>query len=165
MAGERRRRPWAAVGLVVVALYLSAAAVGLGVMTAVSCGDYGMTCEEGQVFRDFLPFGIAAALCLMGGLIQAWWTGSGRSGTWLGGAIRHFLPALSKASRRAAEVGRSWEVPEPGTSLMESAGGGGVVMWLPAGTVVVEGEVRDDLIRVTVLPGNQVGWVERQAVR
>jgi hypothetical protein len=86
-------------------------------------------------------------------------------GLWCGWQLWTARWGLPPPLAADTNLGRSWEVVEPGTSLMESAGGGEVVMRLSAGTVVVEGERQADFIRVTVLPGNQVGWVERRAVR
>jgi hypothetical protein len=138
----RRRHPIAALLLGGVVCLLGLAFLCTGELLWVE----GDLTESGAMVWVYLGL----VLVVGGGLWCGWqlWT------------LRWGLPASP-----ATNPGRSWEVAEPGISLMESAGGGGVVMWLLAGTVVVEAESQADFIRVTVLPGNRVGWVERRAVR
>jgi hypothetical protein len=155
MGGAGRRRSWAAVGVVVVTLiltgvlFLSAALLSAPASFCESCGP-----GWGVAVLALIP----AAVCLVGGLVQAWWTGSGLHGTWLGASFRH-----SGASRRVVEVGHTWHISEPGVSLMDSPSGIGVVARLAPGTQVVEVERRGRYIKVAA-PDGCTGWVDGRAV-
>jgi hypothetical protein len=70
---------------------------------------------------------------------------------------------LQAGKRGVPAPGRTWHVSEPGVTVVDSPGGGGVVARLAAGTPVVEVERQGEHLKVTT-PDRRTGWVERRSV-
>jgi hypothetical protein len=155
-SGERRGRPWAVLGRFVLTLVVTVVAGGLGVAAACEAESdcaWGQSCSGHD--WDWLMVVIPAAVCLVGGLVWAWWAATGRP-------ARRQLPSGS-GTWHVSEPGHIWHVSEPGVSLMDSPSGIGVVARLAPGTQVVEVERRGDYIKVTD-PDGRTGWVGRRSV-
>jgi hypothetical protein len=145
-SSERRGRPWAVLGRFVLTLVVTVVAGGLGVAAACeSASDcaWGQSCSGHD--WDWLMVVIPAAVCLVGGLVWAWWAATGRP-----------------ARRQLSSGSGTWHVSEPGTDLTDSPGGTNVA-YLPSGTVVIEVKGRGDYIKVTA-PDGRTGWVGRRSV-
>jgi hypothetical protein len=135
--GDRRGRPVA--GWLIVVVTLTGVFGGVLVASAFS-----------PAFGPAIGPLFGMAVLLAGGLYWAWRVGTGHR--------RH-----ERGHGESPKPGRTWRVSEPGTSLLDSPGGGAVVARLPAGSKVVEGERQADTIRVTDCDGNR-GWVKRRSV-
>ena len=161
MSGERRGRPWAAVGILVLTLAVTALASWLAlVFSLVACWG----CSTGKLLTFIVILFIPVASWLVWGLVWAWKVATGRTRDIWGNDNRGFDAADARPVWTVAEPGAEASHYIRGDLLAGYISGDSVAGYFAAGTTVTEVRRTGSRVLVCVDDGLS-GWVDAERLQ